>query len=203
MKRKIILAAILSLITIAPQLVAMYNAIQDNNIKLVEEILEKDQYKVHEDVNCPLHIAAEKGYTEIIELLVNKDADVESKDQWGKTPLHWAVLKGRTKIVEFLLSKGANIDSTDKFDNTSLHIAAYYGKKIVTLLLSKGANLKAQNEHDETAFDLAKQNGHKEIVTLLTQAKKLAKLFNHLQTNKYKNTIAKMDHLFLDKETLE
>ena len=46
----------------------------------------------------PLHFAAEAGYVEITEVLVNSNADVDAKnnDEW--TPLHVAAEKNYTNI---------------------------------------------------------------------------------------------------------
>ena len=40
----------------------------------------------------------------VVELLLNKGAEVESKDASGKTPLDWAKEEGHQEIVELLIS---------------------------------------------------------------------------------------------------
>ena len=49
-----------------------------------------------------LHSASTKGYTEIVQLLIEKGADVNSKDMDGKTALFRASEKGFTEIVQLL-----------------------------------------------------------------------------------------------------
>ena len=49
----------------------------------------------------------------MVELLLEKGADVKSKDSHGRTPLSWAAEYGHEAVVELLLEKGANVESKD------------------------------------------------------------------------------------------
>lgn len=57
----------------------------------------------------PLYIAAQRGHTEVVEILIKNGANVNENDN-GWTPLQTASLKGREKVVEVLLKNGANIN---------------------------------------------------------------------------------------------
>mgnify|MGYP001227610354 CR=1 FL=1 len=57
--------------------------------------------------DTPLHRAAFWGYTEIVELLINNEVDVNAKDKYGCTPLHDAAEYSHLEIAEMLISKGA------------------------------------------------------------------------------------------------
>jgi ankyrin repeat protein len=61
----------------------------------------------------PLSWAAECGREAVLKLLVEKGADVKSKDSCGRTPLSWAAEKGHEAVVELLLEKGADVESKD------------------------------------------------------------------------------------------
>jgi hypothetical protein len=50
--------------------------------------------------------------------ILAKEADVNSKDEDGRTPLHWAVESGNKVIIEFLLGKSANINAKDRDGRT-------------------------------------------------------------------------------------
>jgi ankyrin repeat protein len=55
--------------------------------------------------------AAEKGQETVVKLLLDKNADVESKDdEYGQTPLSRLA---RRRVVKLLLEKNADIDSKD------------------------------------------------------------------------------------------
>jgi glutaminase len=62
--------------------------------------LDKGDY----DNRTPLHLAASSGNFEIVQYLVEKGVNVNTKDRWGATPLNDA---SRKDIIEYLKSKGA------------------------------------------------------------------------------------------------
>lgn len=57
-----------------------------------------------EDGRTALHIAAEKGYTDIVKKLLSEGANPDAKTTDGKTPLLLATEGGHKKIVELLLA---------------------------------------------------------------------------------------------------
>ncbi|RYP70200.1 hypothetical protein DL771_005587 [Monosporascus sp. 5C6A] len=117
----------------------------------------------------PLSWAAEKGHKEIVQLLLDKGAEIDAKDSNSRTPLSWAAEKGHKEIVQLLLDKGAEIDSKDKiYSQTPLSWAARNRhKEIVQLLLDRGAEIDSKDNNSRTPLSWAAGNGHKEIVQLL------------------------------------
>lgn len=74
------------------------------------------------DVNAPpvpssrdtaLTIAADKGHTKFVELLLQRKAAVEVKNKKGNSPLWLAANGGHLAVVEMLYAAGADIDSQD------------------------------------------------------------------------------------------
>ncbi|XP_050562962.1 ankyrin repeat domain-containing protein 17 isoform X4 [Spodoptera frugiperda] len=74
------------------------------------------------DVNAPpvpssrdtaLTIAADKGHTKFVELLLQRRAAVEVKNKKGNSPLWLAANGGHLAVVEMLYAAGADIDSQD------------------------------------------------------------------------------------------
>ncbi|KAJ0668887.1 putative protein kinase TKL-Pl-5 family [Helianthus annuus] len=60
------------------------------------------------DKRTALHLAACEGCTEIVILLLEKGADVNSIDRWGRTPLSDARDMGHTEICKILEAYGGN-----------------------------------------------------------------------------------------------
>ncbi len=108
------------------------------------------------------------GHEEIVELLVAKGADLNTKDNSGKTPLHEAASSGNQEIVELFVVKGADIQARDSDNRTPLHEAAYNGnQEIVKLFVVKGTDIQARDNSNRTPLHQAAIEGNKEIVELL------------------------------------
>ena len=58
------------------------------------------------DDQTPLHVAVAKDNAELVELLINNNADTEAKDKHDNTPLRLAVMSCRRAIVELVLELG-------------------------------------------------------------------------------------------------
>jgi ankyrin repeat protein len=71
----------------------------------------------------------------VVKLLLEKGAELESKDNNGRTPLSYAAGKGREAVVKLLLEKGAELESMDKYCRLPLSYAAEQGHKAVVNLL--------------------------------------------------------------------
>ena len=56
----------------------------------------------------PLHIAAARNKIEAVAALISHGADVNARDEYGKTPLMQASYYGYAKVVEALLDAGAD-----------------------------------------------------------------------------------------------
>jgi ankyrin repeat protein len=67
------------------------------------------------------------GFDEIVEVLLNANADPTARDQQGRTPVHFAASCGHISIVESLLQSGGSATTPDNSGYTPIHWAAYNG----------------------------------------------------------------------------
>ena len=80
------------------------------------------------------------GHLAIVDLLLERGANVEATDDLGRRPLLSAARFGHTAVVRDLLDRGADINGDDWSDQTALSEAAVHGHdEIVELLLARGA----------------------------------------------------------------
>jgi cytohesin len=86
--------------------------------------------------DTPLHRAAFWGYTEIVELLINNEVDVNAKDDYGCTPLHDAAEYSHLEITEMLIGRGPDMNALDNNGDTPLDLAS---GKIADLLRKHGS----------------------------------------------------------------
>ena len=117
------------------------------DVDKVKEIIKKNARLINIDVSnshgqTALHRSIIKGCTEIVEILLNCGANVNSKDKESKTPLMLAAQFNWIEITEMLLKKGANVNDKDKNGWTPLIEASYRASsKILEMLLKSGAKI--------------------------------------------------------------
>jgi ankyrin repeat protein len=119
-----------------------------------------------------LIIASYYGHCTLAKLLLEKGADIEAKDQSGRTPLLWAAAQGHKALAQLLLEKGADIEAKENGSGrTPLLLAAAQGHEAVAqLLLEKGADIEAkENGSGRTPLLLAAAQGHKALAQLLLE----------------------------------
>jgi ankyrin repeat protein len=73
-------------------------------------------YVSPEGDNC-LHIAALRGNTRAVQILVSAGFDLNRPGDMGNTPLHYAVLSGSNEVIDYLKSAGASTDVANEFGN--------------------------------------------------------------------------------------
>ncbi|KAK4656421.1 hypothetical protein QC762_310870 [Podospora pseudocomata] len=120
----------------------------------------------------PIHIAAFKGHTEVVDLLLKRAAEPDACTVDGRTPLWLAAHQGHYEIVKLLLDAKTPIDIEAKCqDRRPLHQAAQNGHSQIVLALLEPRTFWIQGL---TPLCLASANGHQEVVrSLLEQGAKL------------------------------
>ena len=118
-----------------------------------------------------LGAACHAGHGDVVELLVENGAHVETSSSEGLTPLHLAAQTIEARLVLMLINNGTEDEYVDRRDSagwTALHWAAKSGKEeTVQLLLKAGADVLAADKEDATPLDAALSQGREEIVQLL------------------------------------
>jgi len=120
----------------------------------------------------PLHSAALYGSPEVVQKLIEYDADIDAKDETGWTPLFWAS-KGRHSqdhipVIRLLLEHGADVNARAMDGSTPLHNASYLGEsEVVCLLLEHGADIEAEDDDGKTALQVAVEEGERGVMELL------------------------------------
>ena len=104
----------------------LYDAIRRSDFLTVKSFLNKKKKKV--DINAPdpefkmppLHIAALFGKTKVAELLLNRGANVQQRDDGNRTALHGAAFLGRVGVVRLLLDRGIDVSVRGDDDDTAM-----------------------------------------------------------------------------------
>lgn len=120
-------------------------AVRHKNERLVKLLL--DDYRANANIvdkygKLPLHWAASKGYTPILELLLQHTdpSFIDLKDQHDRTPLHW-VQRSREGAVFY--------------EDSPAHMPKDIALKNIKLLLRYGADPYIKDDVKKSAFDWA------------------------------------------------
>ena len=121
-----------------------------------------------------LHRAVQTGNSKVVRLLLEHNADCNSKDNAGLTPLLGAIIEGHDEVLELLLSHGAGIGQVDNAHRSALHWAVLRDRhRILRRLLSccgRGATLlNRPNKDGETPLSVAVGAGSEVAVRLLLE----------------------------------
>ncbi|KAM9385858.1 CARD- and ANK-domain containing inflammasome adapter protein [Pholidichthys leucotaenia] len=153
---------------------ALFSAVKQNHDGAVSALIDSGA-----DVNIcdnkgftPLLLSAELGHTEVLRVLVAKQARLEDTLSDKSSALHLAVHNGAVPIVQTLLEKGLDPNITGAKAQTPLHTAAHHNRPdIIDLLIKSGAQVNAIDVDGLTPLHIASHQGHPDSLIQLIQAK--------------------------------
>jgi ankyrin repeat protein len=148
-------------------------AIQEPSFRVIDQLIAWPATRVEARNSVdesPLMLAALKGYLEVCQKLVARDADV---NKTGWTPLHYAATGGHVEIVQLLLEHHAYVDAESPNGSTPLMLAAMYANAAtVKLLLESGADPGLVNQGKASALDFAIKANKTDAAALIEVAQK-------------------------------
>ena len=132
-----------------------------------------DQNGSCDSCETPLALAAARGHSKVVELLIQRRASTAACNlKCGETALHLAAANGSQETVKVLLKGGAKADSSANYLNrTPLHAAASSGNlDIVKMLMDFHVELNViAPKSGETPLHLAASRGHLQTVKWLIE----------------------------------
>ncbi|NWI68607.1 ANR17 protein, partial [Todus mexicanus] len=149
---------------------------------VVELLLARGANKEHRNVSdyTPLSLAASGGYVNIIKILLNAGAEINSRQvpfspflsqvfKLGISPLMLAAMNGHTAAVKLLLDMGSDINAQIETNrNTALTLACFQGRtEVVSLLLDRKANVEHRAKTGLTPLMEAASGGYAEVGRVL------------------------------------
>ncbi|MFN8441603.1 MAG: ankyrin repeat domain-containing protein [Caldilineaceae bacterium] len=122
-------------------------------------------------MNKQLIVAAETGDTARVRQLLQAGAQINARDERGRTAVMAATHGNQVATVALLIEAGADIDQQDNLlDNPFLYAGAEGLLEILQLTITAGADTKLTNRYGGTALIPAAERGHVAVVeALLTQ----------------------------------
>jgi len=156
----------------------MPGTFDDTYLDVVRHLLEHGadtDAQAHTEHSTPLHVASYHGGFKVVQLLLERGANINARNEEGHTPLHRVLLDLDDDFgaeyfdaIQLLLEHGADVGALDGRQSTPLHVASKYGTaKATRLLLEHGADVHALDGNHSTPLHLASQGENAELVRLL------------------------------------
>ncbi|MBU1012775.1 MAG: ankyrin repeat domain-containing protein [Bacteroidetes bacterium] len=174
MKKTIIFFCLTAIVSIKANAQQIFDAIRNNDITKVHELIEKDPNLVNtpgDNHFTPLLFATNSNKPEIAEFLISKGANIEEvflADYYGSTPISFAIRNNNLDLVKLLLAKGANIQYRTKLGENYLHFAAAQNRvEIAEYLINNGIDINSVKNGGLTPLHIAVITGSVDVVKLL------------------------------------
>ncbi|XP_013401263.1 ankyrin-1-like [Lingula anatina] len=150
----------------------MYHAVSTGHLPTVRNTLLNPLLDINQKVDkygsTALHLAAEKGWWECVQLLIENGANPNTQDVSQMTPLHFAAAQGTVKSVEALLSCKIDINLQDVWKRTPLHKAIINHKvEAAVLLIKKKCCVNVPDLQGRLPLHSAASYGNEYLVRLL------------------------------------
>ncbi|KAG0467779.1 hypothetical protein HPP92_017107 [Vanilla planifolia] len=153
----------------------LFRLVQKGDLDKLREVLERSDPSwgpadsVDSGGDTLLHLAISHSRPDLVQILLEFGANLESLNRSGRSPLETASAAGESLIVELLLARGA---SKERFSARGpIHHAAAGGQvELLRLLLKDGAAVNDKTADGRTALHLATEERHRESVAMLLAA---------------------------------
>ncbi len=154
---------------------ALKQAIKSNDLETAKGLLATRQIDLNEEIlyghKSALMVAAKYGRTEMVSLLLDYGADIDTSDSNGETALIYAAENGHAEVISLLIEKGANIHVHNCDGHTVLTFKVIEGNiAMVKQLIKLGAKVNLVDADGKTPLLFAAEKGHAEIFALLLDA---------------------------------
>lgn len=110
------------------------------------------------------------GKDEILSVLLEKDIDVNQRDERGNTALIIAMdNQGHKRVAKELIRAGADVNAENRNGDTALHLALRWGdQESAIFMIKKGADYNHANNAGVTPAQLAAEKGYDTVLDLMT-----------------------------------
>ncbi|XP_046567998.1 serine/threonine-protein phosphatase 6 regulatory ankyrin repeat subunit A-like [Haliotis rubra] len=116
------------------------------HVEVLKYVLSRDTEDINRRGNgnkTPVMVAGERGHRDVVELLVQKGANLSLRDARSDNILHLACRGGHVGVVEYILSQGiVDVNAKNEKRESAASIAKTLGlRHVLELLVSHGANM--------------------------------------------------------------
>jgi len=138
----------------------------ENSFSINNAINVNDKNK---NLNIELLIYSKKGYIDkILEIIAQKNVDINYQNENGWTALHYSCDEGNLKITEILIKAHCDVNIKNNDKKTPLHYSVARGYFDITkLLVENGGDINCVDNENNNIIHLCSMNGYDELLTFL------------------------------------
>ncbi|XP_042250906.1 ankycorbin isoform X2 [Thunnus maccoyii] len=141
-------------------------AVEHGEVEKVASLLAKkgaSAVKLDSEGKSALHVAATRGQTDCLSVLLSHGADLSVTDAAGFNPLHLAAKNNHVECCKKLIQGKCPVDAVDSSGKTALHHAAASGKiQTIQLLCELKSPVNLKDADGLTPLLLSAKHGHAE-----------------------------------------
>jgi ankyrin repeat protein len=146
----------------------LIEAVHLDNVLVSRYLLEKGA-KVQDTSKCFSALRSARS-AEMVQLLLEFNADPEMNDHDNRRPLHRYASRGNIEAMREVLQRGVEVDPLSRGRlRTPLHEATRHGVDAVSILLEFGADARRKDIQSNTPLHLAAEVGKTDAVRLLVE----------------------------------
>ncbi|CAG8274418.1 unnamed protein product [Penicillium salamii] len=151
---------------------ALSGVASQGNLELFEWLLYKGALAgVNDNKDNALRVAAEKGFTKMVRILIDTHADVNAQGGSYGNALQAATYGGHVEVIRILINAHADVNAQGGQFGNALQAAAWRGhSEVIRMLLNSQADVNAQGGSYGNALQAAAYGGHVEVFRILINA---------------------------------
>ncbi|KAI3362349.1 hypothetical protein L3Q82_012649, partial [Scortum barcoo] len=146
-------------------------AVEHGEVEKVASLLAKkgaSAVKLDSEGKSALHVAAARGQTDCLSIILAHGADLSITDAAGLNPLHLAARNNYIECCKKLIQSKCPTDAVDSSGKAALHHAAASGNiQIVQLLCELKSPINLKDADGLTPLLLSAKHGHVEVCSIL------------------------------------
>lgn len=162
----------------------LHIAVQSNGVEVIKIFVEIRKGKSDDDDDVyipnfnlknengdsPLNLALNMGYQNLVPILIDGGADVNSRNGQDLTYLHQAILKEDADTAIFLLKNGADMNALTGDQETPLQLAiACRLPQVVDILCTMGVSFSTPDDRGDCPLWVALVSNQEEIASVLVR----------------------------------
>lgn len=143
----------------------LYAIQNDKSFDLIQQ-LSQNEYLVNQandSGETPFLTALTKENAPVIELLMNRGANVDVQTASGLTPLWFALEKGDMNLFNQFAERGADVNSIRNGQTPLTHALKNNNQSLITTLLGYGADPSVDNADGQTPLSMALMNNQTDL----------------------------------------